>query len=90
MIIQTIQTIRTIWTIVALLICTLGCEQIENGAEVLAGKRCASNPINTCEDSEVCVSGTCRPACTSDDQCPSSWCAEVTGGDRACYWEDGQ
>ena len=82
-----VQAVRLVWTLVAICFCTLGCEAIENGAEVLAGKRCASNPINTCEDSEVCVRGTCLLACTSDEQCPSSWCAEVTGGDHACYSE---
>lgn len=66
-----------------------GCDAIENGAEVLAGKRCASNPINTCHDDEVCVSGDCLPKCSSDDECSSNWCAEVSSpaGAKACYPE---
>lgn len=85
-----LEVVRLVWTLVAICFCTIGCEAIENGAEVLAGKRCASNPINTCEDSEVCVAGDCLPKCTQDDECPSSWCAEVEGGAKACYPERAQ
>jgi hypothetical protein len=71
------------------LVLLVGCEAIEEGAEVLAGKRCASNPINTCNDNQVCVDGTCLPKCSTDIECPSNWCRGVTNpkGAHACYPE---
>ena len=70
-----------------LLVILSGCEAIENGVDVLVGARCMSNPYSTCEDSEVCVGGECLEACTLDEECPSLWCAEVSGGAKACYPE---